>query len=66
VLRCRCIDIPTSRGRYSRFEGATIGAEAAGNFVDKFLGGDLRFKKLKELDLMDEAQLKMDAMMDEE
>jgi len=52
--------------KYSRFEGATIGAEAAGNFVDKFLGGDLRFKKLKELDLMDEAQLKMDAMMDEE
>ena len=54
--------------KFNRFELslADLSANAGSNWVDKILGGDARFKVLKELDLKDEAQLKMDAMMDEE
>jgi len=53
------------RMRYARFEGAMT-ASASESWMDRILGGDARFTTLKELDLMDEAALKMDAMMEDE
>ena len=53
------------RMRYARLEGELTKNNAA-SWVDRVLGGDARFTKLSELDLMDEAQLKMDSMMDDD
>jgi hypothetical protein len=53
------------RMRYARMEGDMSKASAA-NWVDRVLGGDARFTKIDELEMMDEAQLKMDSMMDDD
>ena len=53
------------RMRYARME-ADLTSKDAANWVDRVLGGDARFTTIKELEMMDEAQLKMDSMMDDE
>ena len=51
--------------RYARLDGE-LTKNSAASWVDRVLGGDAKFTKLSELELMDEAQLKMDSMMDED
>ena len=51
--------------RYSRLDGELTNNSAA-SWVDRVLGGDAKVTKLSELELRDEAQLKMDSMMDED
>jgi len=53
------------RMRYARLDGELTKNNAA-SWVDRVLGGDARFTKITELDMMDEAQLKMDSMMDDD
>ena len=53
------------RMRYARLAG-DLSSSSAENWVDRILGGDAKFTKISELEMMDEAQLKMDSMMDED